>query len=146
MTDSSESSGSELVLRRRLLAVLAFGMVGVGAELGLLGHTETTIQWLPLGTLAVGLVAVIALLVWPTEPSAQAATSVMMIFVATGLLGMTQHYLGNREFELEMYPSMEGFELFREVMTGATPALAPGTMVLLGAVGLVACYRYPVPQ
>ena len=144
MVESTDPSSSEAIVRRRVLAVLAFGMAGVAAELLLLGHTETKIQWLPLGMLAVGLLAVAALLIWPRKETVQSATSVMAIFVMTGFLGLYQHYNGNKEFELEMYPSMEGLELFRETMTGATPALAPGTMVLLGLVGLATCYGYPL--
>jgi hypothetical protein len=47
------------------------------------------------------------------------------------------------EFELEMYPSMAGFELVRESMSGATPALAPGTMLVLALIGLTYSYRHP---
>jgi hypothetical protein len=39
------------------------------------------------------------------------------------------------EFERELNPDASGFSLFRDAMMGATPALAPGTMILLGAVG-----------
>jgi hypothetical protein len=42
-----------------------------------------------------------------------------------------------------MYPTMEGAELIRKTMTGATPVLAPGTMALLGIVGLTYAYRHP---
>jgi hypothetical protein len=44
------------------------------------------------------------------------------------------------EFELEMYPGLSGLELFREAMKGATPALAPGTMTILGLLGLAYTY------
>jgi hypothetical protein len=47
------------------------------------------------------------------------------------------------EFELEMYPSMRGFELVAKTMTGATPVLAPGTMALLGLIGLSYTYKHP---
>ena len=67
----------------------------------------------------------------------------MLAFVASGGLGVALHYRGNEAFELEMYPSRAGFELVRETLTGATPVLAPGSMSLLGLVGLVVTYRHP---
>jgi hypothetical protein len=33
--------------------------------------------------------------------------------------------------------------LFREALSGATPALAPGTMVQFGLLGLLYTYRHP---
>jgi len=47
------------------------------------------------------------------------------------------------EFELEMHPSQSGWALLWAVMKGATPALAPGMMILLGALGLTYTYRHP---
>jgi hypothetical protein len=38
---------------------------------------------------------------------------------------------------------LAGWELFKEAMTGATPALAPGAMVQLGLIGLAWSYRHP---
>jgi hypothetical protein len=42
-----------------------------------------------------------------------------------------------------MYPSRSGFELFREAMMGATPALAPGSMIQIALIGLAYSYRHP---
>jgi hypothetical protein len=68
----------------------------------------------------------------------------MALCVASGLLGIWFHYQGNVEFELEMYPTIGGVKLFWEAMKGATPALAPGTMIQLGLLGLLFTYRHPV--
>jgi hypothetical protein len=57
---------------------------------------------------------------------------------------MVWHYQGNMEFELETYPSISGLALFKEAMMGATPALAPGTMIELGLIGLAYTYRHPL--
>ena len=65
----------------------------------------------------------------------------MLLFVVSGGTGIALHYLGNAEFEREMYPAMAGTELIGKTLTGATPVFAPGTMVLLGGVGLVASYK-----
>ena len=67
----------------------------------------------------------------------------MLLFVVAGIVGVALHYQSNVEFELEMYPSMEGMELFRNSMTGALPTLAPGSMIYIGLVGLAATFRHP---
>ena len=63
--------------------------------------------------------------------------------VVSGAVGVWLHYRGNVEFELEMYPSMQGIELVQKTLTGATPVLAPGSMTLLGLIGLTHSYRHP---
>jgi hypothetical protein len=42
-----------------------------------------------------------------------------------------------------MYPSMRGFDMIQKTLTGATPVLAPGSMTLLGLIGLTYSYRHP---
>ena len=42
--------------------------------------------------------------------------------------------------ERELNPDLSGVALFSESMRGATPALAPGTMILLGALGFGYAY------
>jgi hypothetical protein len=69
----------------------------------------------------------------------------MLLFVISGFAGLFLHYQGNVEFELEMYPSLKGLELFRKAIKGTTPpTLAPGTMIQLGLLGLAYTYRHPV--
>ena len=67
----------------------------------------------------------------------------MILFVLSGLAGFILHYQGNAEFELEMYPSLKGMKLFWEAIQGATPTLAPGTMIQLGLLGWVYTIRHP---
>lgn len=142
----SGDSGSGSPLKKLILLVLLFGMVGVLAELLLIGHTEDRNQWIPLIALGVGMIAVVLRLLRPGRGTTRLLAVVMTAFVVTGVLGLYYHVSGNREFELEIYPSMTGFELFSEAMMGATPALAPGTMVLLGLIGLVVCVGEPHPK
>jgi hypothetical protein len=130
-------------LRLILLAVLGFGLVGLAIELLLLGHTEETPQWIPLITVALGLVASTVLAIRPSRKTVIAFRIAMTLFVIASLAGLYFHYTGNVEFELEMYPSMAGMELFKKSMTGATPALAPGMMAQLGLMGLAITWRHP---
>jgi hypothetical protein len=128
-------------LRRFLLLTVMVGIVGIALELIFIGHVEDPLQLVPIVLLPVGLIA----LAWhtsrPSRASARGVRLLMALFVASGLLGVGLHYRGNHEFELEMYPSMAGMELVRKTLTGATPVLAPGSMALLGVVGLAAVRR-----
>jgi hypothetical protein len=126
-----------------LLFILVLGIVGTGAELLLIGHYEDPWQIAPLGLFAAGLVAVAWLGVSRGPAGIRALQIVMALFVASGGLGVYLHYAGNIEFERELDPGLSGFALFKEAIRGATPALAPGTMVLLGLIGLVYTHEHP---
>ena len=138
-----ERGTAERVIRQILLATLAIGVVGTAIELVLLEHYESWNQRIPLGLL--GCAALV--LVWHGIDRGPAPVHtlqvLMLVFVLAGMLGVYLHYSGNREFELEMYPTMSGMELFRKTMMGATPALAPGTMIQLALVGLAYTFRHP---
>lgn len=133
-------------LRRLLLGVLCFGMIGTGLELFLLEHTEDTFQWVPLILLAIGFVSAAALAVRGSRRTLRVFQVLMVLFIASGITGVYLHYKGNVEFELEMYPTMRGLELVWEALRGATPSLAPGTMVLFGLIGLTSTYDHPAAR
>ncbi|MGQ0538290.1 MAG: hypothetical protein ACT4R6_05035 [Gemmatimonadaceae bacterium] len=129
-----------------MLAVLSLGIVGTGVELLLLEHTEDVWQWVPLGLFAVALVVIAWHIVRASRSSVRALQAVMLLFVVSGLVGLWLHYRGNVEFEREMYPSLAGWQLFKQAMMGATPSLAPGTMVQLGLIGLLYAFRHPAKR
>jgi hypothetical protein len=126
-------------IRKLLLMLLAAGSAATGVELLLLGHFEEFTQLVPLVLLAAGLAAA-AWHLASADASVAALRGLMLAFVLSGGLGIALHYQGNVEFELEMYPALAGTELIGKTLTGATPVFAPGTMALLGAVGLTASY------
>ena len=133
-------------IRRFLLILFVIGAAGTGAELLLLGHTEDLWQWAPLVLMAASLVTLGWRVVAPGAASLRVFRGTMILFVLSGVVGVWLHYDGNAEFELEMYPALRGFELFRESVTGATPALAPGTMLELGLLGLAIYLSTPGPR
>jgi hypothetical protein len=135
------ADGTLRTIRRALLAALIAGMAGTAVELLLIGHFEDPWQLVPIVLLALGSAAALAHAFTPASFTRRLLQSVMAMFLVSGGIGMVLHYRGNSEFELEMAPSIAGFELVKESMTGAFPVLAPGTMVLLGLVGLAATYR-----
>lgn len=131
------------VLRAGLLLIFVIGVFGTATELFLIGHTEEWWQWTPLVLMGLS----VGILLWHLFSAGYLALrvfrGVMTLFLIAGLVGMFLHFKGNVEFELEMYPHLKGLELFSESMQGATPALAPGTMLHLGLIGWLYTIRHP---
>jgi hypothetical protein len=124
------------------------GLLGTGGELLFLGHIVGWNQLIPI----VLMVMSILVLTWHAlerrSASLRTFQITMMLFVFAGLLGAIFHYGANEEFELEGDPALKGAALFWKVMSGPTPALAPGAMVQLGLLGLIYTFRHPalVPE
>lgn len=135
--------GGREPLRAGLGIVLAIGLAGTGLELLLLEHTEDALQWIPVVLTG----AALAVLAWHAAgrgpASLKALRGLMLLFLIGGPTGLVLHYRGNVEFELERSPGLGGWPLFTEAMMGATPALAPGAMILLGLIGLLYCWNHP---
>ena len=130
-------------VRRALLITLVVGLLGTGMELILLGHIDGVTQYIPVVLVGVAFIATLWHVLRPSAGSVRALQGLMALCVLTGALGVALHYRGNLEFELEMYPTMSGRELVTKVATGATPLLAPGSLSLLGVIGLLHAYRHP---
>lgn len=136
-------------LRRLLLALLAFGLVGTATDLLLIGHDEDVWQMIPLALIGLAVVVTAALAL--SSPATGRAAMlvrvfrvVMVLLIIAGGLGAVLHYRANMEFKLEMDPSLSGFALFSSVVRAkAPPAMAPATLVILGLLGLAAAYRRP---
>jgi hypothetical protein len=131
-------------VRRALLGLFVFGSLGTGTELLLLEHMEKRWQPVPLVLLALGLVFLAAHVLASSRLFVRLFQGAMLLFLAGGVAGTLLHFRGNVEFEEEMHPDGTRWELFRGALQGATPTLAPGTMILLGAIGLLYAYRHPV--
>lgn len=130
-------------LRSLLFAVLGLAFLGTGAELLLIGHTEEFWQLVPLIAVAAGLALLVPAWWKPSRRGIQLFRVVMGLFIGAGALGLILHYRGNAAFELEMQPEMAGMELVWKALTGATPALAPGSMIPVGLLGLAATIGHP---
>ena len=132
------------ILSKALIAIFLLGSLGAGIELILLEHYAELAQLIPLGAMLVGL-AVLGMWFLTRAPVVLRVFQVFMIlFCLVGIVGIYLHYESNVEFELEMNPAAMGWPLIWASLTGAMPALAPGTMIHLGLVGLLYTYRHPV--
>jgi hypothetical protein len=131
-------------LRRLLLAILTIGMAGTAIDLLLLEHYEDVWQIPPLLIIALGLVAVGWVWTAGSGTAVVAMRIVMLLAIAGGVAGIALHYYGNREFQLEIDPELQGWALVAKIMTAkAPPALAPAVMIQLGLLGLIYTYRHP---
>ncbi len=140
--DAGERAALDTV-RTMLLWIVFVGIVGTGVELLLLGHVEDGAQQAPLVLLAVGLVVAVWYAAAPGLAAVRLFQFVMVLFVAGGLVGIGYHYAGNELLAREARPAIDGSALFRESLRGTSPVLAPGSMVLLGFVGLGCAHRHP---
>jgi len=131
-------------LRIFLLLILLLGTVGTTFELLLLGHFEDPWQMIPLVLLTLGILALTWILLAPSRHSLRVLQAVMLLFLVAGVLGLWLHLKGNAEFEQEMYPTLRGLSLLWESLRGATPALAPATMIWFGLLGMACTFRHPL--
>ena len=142
VTNPPESSTLTFI-RRLLLASLTVGIIGTTAELILLGHVDSAAQWIPV----VALAAAVPLLLWhaarPGPFTVRLIRLLMCAYIVFGVIGVGLHYDGNVEFERELHPKDAGLMFLRHTLAGATPVLAPGSMVLLGLLGIAHTYRHP---
>lgn len=142
-SEEGEAPDGMMLVRRLLLAVIALGCIGLIAELALIGHYEDWQQWIPLVSLGLGLIAVIAVGTRPARAVVRGFQLLMLVFLVAGALGVYFHIAGNVEFEREMDPDTGGVALLWIALRGATPALAPGALVQIGLSGLIAMVRHP---
>ena len=131
-------------IRAWLLWSLVLGSAGTTVELLLIGHDESPAQFVPLALLAAGIIVGVSVTLAPSPLGLKLFRALMVLYLASGLLGVGLHYEGNEEFELERQPSASGLALMSKTLRGATPVLAPGSMSLLGAIGLAFTHRHPL--
>ena len=132
------------VVRGILLAIFVLGVLGTGAELLLIKHTEDLRQWVPLLLILSSFLVLGWHAVEQRRLSMRFFQAIMIAFIAAGPAGSYFHYQGSVEFKLESNPSLKGWALFWEAMRSkAPPPLAPGLMIQLGLIGLVYSYRHP---
>ncbi len=142
-TPTSRESAVLRKVRIMLLGIVALGITGTSVELTLLGHFEEPAQSVPLIVLSGCLAVIIWHFLSPTATSVRMTRVMMMLLIVTAIAGIGYHFLGNLEFKRELYPELAGMDLFVESVTGVTPVFAPGSMLLLGFIGLTHTFRDP---
>ena len=125
-------------MHRWLLVALAIGLAGMLTELLLIGHHQITPQFIPLAVLALSLLTIGWHLARPSSASLLVLRILMLAMMAAGSAGIVLHYVGNRQAQIELDPSLGGIDLLWLILQAkAPPSLAPGQMALLGLIGLI---------
>ena len=131
-------------LRLGMLALVALGTLAMLTDLLLIGHLEDPNQLIPLGVGGVGLVVALWAGVFPGVGALRVLQFVMLIYVGTGIVGMTLHAQANAEFQREVDAAISGLDLMWKVLGAkAPPSLSPGLLVQLGLLGLLFTYKHP---
>src|SRR6187401_750728 len=137
-------SATAVALRIFLRLLFTLGAAGACADLVLIGHVDGRAQQVPLVVLAGGLAVSVWMVVSSRRAPVRVFQTVMMAFIACGLVGLSLHYRANVEFARELTPDRGGLGLFWTAITGASPpSLAPATLIYLGLLGLASTYRHP---
>ena len=131
MTAKNERFG----VKTTIMVALLFMLLGTATELYLLEHFEDTLQLIPLLCIGISLLLLGLFYVWRVPILRTSLTVVLILTGLSGVYGTFLHLRTNYEFELEMTPGAEGWDLFKESLSGALPALAPLSMVVLALIG-----------
>jgi hypothetical protein len=136
MVDSS--SATLQTIRRLLLGLLGLGLTGTTAELWLMGHHEDWKQLVPFVVMGLSTLSLAWVAISKARPAAHLFRLCMLLLMLSGAIGSVLHYRASAEFQLEMDPSIEGMALLLKVLHAkAPPTLAPGSMALMGLLGLI---------
>jgi hypothetical protein len=131
-------------IRRLLMALAAFGLVGIATELVFLEHYEDPPMFIPLGTITLALIALAMHAVAGTAGTLRLLRISMLVLLVSGGIGVVLHYRGSLEFQVDMDPTLSATQLFWKVMhMKAPPTLAPGVLAQMGLLGLLSTYRHP---
>lgn len=139
MSDSS----LEPWFRKFLLLVSLGALLGIALELWFSEHVESFVQLIPFGFVAVGLIAVVAVLIRPTRGSLWALRGASIVLAGGAIYGIYEHLSHNVGFELEIRPSASLGDVFWDALYGASPLLAPGALALVAVLAAAATYRHP---
>jgi hypothetical protein len=137
--------GRELhILRRLLLAILSFAVVGTSTDLLLLDHYQDAWQLIPLGLLGMAFLVIGWHLAVGGAASVRVFQALMLLFILGGLTGAVLHFRASAEFQAEMNPSPRRWQLAWAVLRSKVPpVLAPAVMLQMGLIGLAYTYHHP---
>ena len=122
-------------VKQVIFAALLFMMLGTSLELYLIHHYEDTQQLIPLLCIAIAILGVFILFYKRTKQTFKIFKFILIITALSGVYGIFLHLQVNFEFEKEMTPTATNWELCIESLSGALPALAPASMIVLALIG-----------
>jgi hypothetical protein len=130
-------------IRLILLITVVSGMIGLEAELLLLGHIKPLLQLVPVLLIGLGLGALAWHRISPGSQSLKLFQGTMALCIASGLMGIVVHLAFSASEATKKDTTLHGLKLFRVALTGAAPPFAPAAMIQIGLVGLAYTFRHP---
>lgn len=124
-------------IRFWIIAAILFMASGTVIELLLLSHYEDTWQLLPIILIGLSLICFLMTFWLRQNWVVQLLKLLLLSCVISGGLGVYFHLQANMEFEAEMHPTQSWSTTFLESLSGALPALAPGSMILFAIIGYI---------
>jgi amino acid permease len=122
-------------VKQLILVAILFMMIGTAMELYLLDHYEGTLQLIPLLCIGATLLVMLLLFVRKTRRLMGIFQILLGLTALSGVYGVFLHLRANYEFEQEMKPTAEPWDVFVESLAGALPSLAPASMIVLALIG-----------
>lgn len=130
-----EMNSPAVKLPKLLLATLMFMSLGTVLELYLIDHFEDILQLIPIVCISISLVIVLLYKVKQLKWLESVFRVMLILCALSGLFGAYLHLKANYEFEMEMKSTASTWTLLVESLSGALPALAPGSMILFALIG-----------
>ena len=118
-----------------ILVAILLMTTGMLLELYLLDHYEDRYQLIPLLVIAIALVMTVVLNFRASKMIQQLFKLVLVLISLSGIYGVFLHLQANFEFEQEIHPTASTWSLFSEIISGAFPALAPLSLIVLALMG-----------
>ena len=122
-------------VKRVILLALLFMLFGTLMELYLLDHYEDTLQLIPALCIGGALINLFVLFFRRSQVIINLFKLVLVLTSLSGIYGAFLHLQANYEFEQDMKPTANFWELFSESLSGALPTLAPMSMIVLALIG-----------
>ena len=122
-------------LKKVIVLAFLFMLIGTLLELYLLNHYENILQLIPVFCIAIALINSMFIYFRRSKASFNIFKIVLFLTSISGISGVFFHLQANYEFEQEIKPTANFWELFLESISGAFPVLAPLSMVVLALIG-----------
>mgnify|MGYP005846941923 CR=1 FL=1 len=127
-------------LKSLLVFTVIFMSLGTLIELFLLSHYEDEWQLLPIILISAALLIFIFLLINPKAWLIIGLKILLWGCALSGALGAYFHIRANLEFEAELHPTQSFTQHLIDSLSGALPALAPGSMLVFALIGYIHLY------
>src|SRR5262249_2670988 len=108
-------------LRQILLVTVVASMIGVEAELFLLGHVKPLLQLIPVLLIGLGLGSLVQFTFSRNPRSMKVFQLTMALCLASGVLGVFLHLAFSTAESKKKDATLQGMKLLRTALTGAAP-------------------------